>query len=160
AQNSLSAAQAHAQQADDQAAGQLSTARVQLQNAQAALAALQQGATPQQLQMDESQIQIDEVAVAAAQRALDAATLSAPSAGVVGQVNVTVGQSVSGGSGGASGAIGAASSSASSSSSTSTHAVVLLTPGAFQVTGAVSDAQVNLIADGQRALVTPAGTSR
>jgi macrolide-specific efflux system membrane fusion protein len=95
---------------------------------------------------------IAEVGVANAQRAVDQATLSAPIAGVVAEVNIGVGQAVSGG--GASSA-----SSSASSSSGSTHAIVVLTPGAFQVTGTVTDAQVNELAIGQRARILPAGST-
>src|SRR5205807_8655152 len=102
------------------------------------------GTTPQQIQMDQSQVQIAQVGVDNAQRALSQATLAAPVDGVVGQVNIAVAQSVSGsgasssassssGSGNATG-----STSSSSTSSSSSHAVVILTPGAFQVTGTVS----------------------
>jgi multidrug efflux pump subunit AcrA (membrane-fusion protein) len=152
--SSLQATQTKAQQSNDQAAGQVSTARVQLQNAQAALSVLEQGSTPEQIQMDQSQVQIDQVNVANAQRAVDQATLTAPAAGVAGQVNITVGQAVSG-----SGSSGSSANASSSSSSTTTHAVVILTPGAFEVTGTVSDAQINEVAIGQRARVVPAGST-
>ncbi|MFN2464971.1 MAG: efflux RND transporter periplasmic adaptor subunit [Candidatus Dormibacteria bacterium] len=141
------------QQSDNQAAGQVNSARVQLQNAQSALAVLQQGATPQQVQMDLGAIQVAQVNVDTAQRNLSQATLTAPTDGVVGQVNITVGQSVSGGA-------SAGGSSATSSSATTTHAVSLQTPGAFVVTGAISDAQVNQVVVGQAARVTPAGATQ
>ena len=48
------------------------------------------------------------------------------------QVNIKAGQSVTGGSAG-----------------TSAYAIVVYTPGAYQVTGTVSDSQVNLAALGQ-----------
>ncbi len=152
--DALAAAQAKAQQSNDQAQAQVNSAQVQLQNAQAALAALQQGSTPQQVQMDQSQVQIDQINVDNAQKALTQATLAAPVDGVIGAVNLTAGQSVSSGSGGGSG------SSSSSSSSSSTPQISVLTPGAFQVTGTVSDSQVNQIVVGERALVTPAGATQ
>jgi hypothetical protein len=37
--------------------------------------------------------------------------------------------------------------------------VIILTPGSFQVTGTISDSQVNQVAIGQPAVVTPAGTT-
>lgn len=150
AQNALTSAQAKAQQSLDQAQGQVNSAQVQLQNAQAALAALQQGTTSQQIQMDQSQVSIAQVNVDTAQRSLNQATLTAPVDGAVAQVNITTGQTVTSGN---------ASSSASSSSST-THAIVILTPGAFAVTGTVSDAQINQLAIGQRARVIAAGSSQ
>jgi multidrug efflux pump subunit AcrA (membrane-fusion protein) len=146
----VAAAQAKARQSNDQAQAQVNSAQVQLQNAQAALSALQQGTTTQQVQMDQSQVQIDQINVDNATKALSQATLVAPANGVVGVVNVTTGQTVSGSNGG---------SGSSSSSSSSTPQVSVLTPGAFQVTGTVSDTQVNQVAVGQRALVTPAGAT-
>lgn len=141
---------AQAQQSDDQAQSQVSSAQVQLTNAQDALAALEQGTTSQQIQMDQSQVQIDQISVNNAQTALNNGTMTAPAGGIVGVVNISVGQSVSGSSG----------SSSSSSSSSSSPQISVLTPGAFQVTGTVSDTQVNEIAVGQRALVTPAGATQ
>ncbi len=164
ARDGVSSAQAKAQQSDHQAQSQLSAAQVQLQNAQGSLTALQQGTTAQQVQIDQSQVQIDQINVDNAQRALGQATLTAPVAGVVGQVNITVGQiATSGGStstGSSSGSSGTGSSAGTSSAFSTTHAIVVLTPGAFQVVGAVSDAQVNQIAVGQLARVSVAGASQ
>jgi len=176
AQDGVGSAQARAQQSEHQAQSQLSAAQVQLQNAQASLTTLQQGTTSQQVQIDQSQVQIDQISVDNAQTALTQATLTAPVNGVVGQVNVSVGQIAPGGSssstssssgqGGASsassgqGGASSASSSGTSSSSSTTHSIVILTPGAFQVVGSVSDAQVNRIAAGQRARITVAGATQ
>jgi multidrug efflux pump subunit AcrA (membrane-fusion protein) len=147
----LAAAKAKAQQSNHQAQAQVNSAQVQLQNAQEALAALQQGTTSQQQQMDQSQVQIAQINVDSAQKALSQGTLTAPVDGVIGAVNITTGQSVSS---------GGSSSSSSTSSSSSSPQISVLTPGAFQVTGSVSDTQVNQIAVGQRALVTPAGSTQ
>ena len=92
----------------------------------------------------EAQIEIDQVNVNTAQHQLDGATLTAPIDGVVSQVNIKAGQTASGGG----------------TSSSATSAVVIYSPGAYQVTGTVSDAQVNLVAIGQTAEVTPAGSTR
>ena len=138
-----------AQQSHDQAQAAVNTAQVQLSNAQASLGALLQGSTPQQVQMDQASVSVAQVAVDNAQTALTDATLTSPIDGVVAQVNVSVGQSVSGGSGGS-----------SSSSASTPHAFVIIDPGAFQVTGSVSDASINEIAVGQKARVTPAGSSQ
>ncbi|HEY2703738.1 MAG TPA: biotin/lipoyl-binding protein [Candidatus Dormibacteraeota bacterium] len=148
--DALANAQAKARQSNDQAQAQVSSAQVQLQNAQQSLAALQQGTTPQQLQMDQSQVQIAQINVDNAQKALTQGTLTAPADGVIGVVNLTTGQTISNGGSG----------SSSSSSSSTTPQISVLTPGAFQVTGTVSDTQVNQIAVGQRALVTPAGATQ
>ncbi|HEV3122970.1 MAG TPA: biotin/lipoyl-binding protein [Candidatus Dormibacteraeota bacterium] len=152
--NALNGTRVKAQQSNDQAQGQVNTAQVNLQNAQSSLAALQQGTTSQQIQMDQSQVQIDQVAVDNASRSLAEATLTAPTSGVVGTVNITVGQSVTG-----NGSSSSASSSAASASSSTSHQVTLLTPGAFQVSGTVTDAQVNQVAVGQRARVVAAGSA-
>lgn len=154
AENALAATQVKAQQSFDQAQGQVNTAEVSLRNALAALAALQQGSTSQQIAMDQSQVTIAQVGVDTASRNLTLATLVAPVDGVVGALNLTIGQSVTG-TGGSS----ATSGTAASSTSSSTHQVVLLTPGAFEVTGTVTDSQINQIAVGQRARVTVAGST-
>ena len=137
-----------AQQSNDQAQAQVRSAQVSLQNAQAALAALRTGTSSQQIQMDQSQVDIDQVTVNNAQSALSAATLTAPADGVVAEVNMTAGQQFSG-----------SSSSAAASSSSASHAIVIITPGSFAVTGSVSDALVNQITSGQQATVVPAGAS-
>jgi multidrug efflux pump subunit AcrA (membrane-fusion protein) len=155
-QNTLAAALVKSQQSIDQAQEQINSAQVGLNNAQASLSALQQSVTPQQIQMDQAQVAVAQVNVDSAQRALDQASLTAPAAGTVGQVNITPGQSVSSAAGNGSGS----SSSSSSSSASTTHSIVILTPGAFAVTGTVSDAQVNQLAVGQRAQVTPAGSTQ
>jgi len=138
-----------AAQSNDQAQGQVNADRVQWQNAEASLAALKAGSTTaQQIEMDQSQVEIAQVGVTNAQAAVAATTLKAPSGGTVEEVNVTSGQAVpSGGTGGA------------SASGSSSHAIVIITPGAFEVTGSVSDALVNEIAVGQTAEVVAAGSS-
>jgi HlyD family secretion protein len=74
------------------------------------------------------------------QHQLDGATLTAPIPGIVSQVNVKAGQSVSAGG--------------------TTYAIVIFSPGSYNVTGTVSDSQVNLVAVGQGAEVTPAGSTQ
>lgn len=167
-QANLASAQSKAQQSDDQAMAQVNSARVSLQNAQASLSALEEGATPEQIQQDQAQVQIDQINVSSAQTSLAGATITAPVAGMVQAVNVIPGQQVSAGSSSGSGngssssgsgsSSSASSSSSSASSSSSSHAVVLVTPGSFEVSGSVSDAQVNVITVGQRAQVLPAGS--
>ncbi|MFN2462323.1 MAG: efflux RND transporter periplasmic adaptor subunit [Candidatus Dormibacteria bacterium] len=147
AQNALAATLVKNQQSYDQAMGQVNSARVALQNARAALAALQAGSTPQQLSIDESAVAVAQVALDTAQRNLGQATITAPVAGIVSAVNLVVGQNVSAGGG------------TSSAAAPATHAVSMLTPGAYQVTGSVSDSQVSQVATGQLARVIPAGTS-
>ena len=86
-----------------------------------------------------------------AQNAVNAAALKAPTSGVVEEVSVTTGQQISSaGTGGAS----------SGSSGAVTHAIVIIAPGVFEVTGSVSDALVNEIAIGQPAEVVAAGSTQ
>jgi multidrug efflux pump subunit AcrA (membrane-fusion protein) len=146
------AAEVKSTQANDQAQGQVNSDRVQWQNAKASLAALGSTSTTTaaQIAVAQSQVQIDEVNLSTAQAAVAAATLKAPTGGTVEDVNITDGQQIStGGTGGAS----------SGSSGTATHAIVIITPGVFEVTGSVSDALVNELAVGQAAQVVAAGSS-
>jgi len=170
AQNNYQAAQVKAQQSNDQARSQVNRDTVALQNAQASLAVLKQGTTSQQIQIDQSQVAVDQVNVDNAQRALNQTTLTAPNDGVVSAVNIAVniavGQTTSASGSAASGSSGASGSAASGSgaaasgsSSSSTHAISILTPSAYAVTGAVSDAQIGQIALGQTARITPAGAT-
>jgi multidrug efflux pump subunit AcrA (membrane-fusion protein) len=131
---------AKAQQSNDQAAASLASMQQQYSAAKSSLAALATGATWQTIQMDDAQIQIDQISANSLQRQLDNSTLTAPIAGIVAQVNVKTGQAVSG--------------------SSATNALVIFTPGAYAVTGTVSDSQVNLVAMGQAAQVTPAGSTQ
>ncbi len=145
AQNNYQAALVKQQQSNDQAQSQVNRDKVSLLNAQAALAVAQQGPTTQQVQIDQSQVSVDQVNVDSAQRALDNATLTAPGDGVVSAVNIVVGQ--------------ATASGTNAAASSTTHAISILTPGAYTVIGSVSDAQVGQIAVGQAARITPAGAT-
>ena len=142
---------AHNQQSDDQAAAQVSTSRVQLQNAEASLSALQSSVTPEQVAMDSAQVNSDQLVVNTDQQLLADATLTSPVAGEVAAVNVSVGQTV--------GSSGGGSTSSSSGSAAASSSFVIITPGAFEVVGNVSDAQIGQVAVGQPALVTPAGAT-
>jgi multidrug efflux pump subunit AcrA (membrane-fusion protein) len=145
-------AQVKGTQSDDQAQGQVNADRVQWGNAKASLTALENGSTSSttQVSTDQSQVEIDQVNVNNAQAAVNAATLKAPTGGLVEEVNVTNGEQIStGGTGGAS----------SSASGSVTHAIVIIAPGVFEVTGSVSDTLVNEIAIGQSAEVVAAGSS-
>ena len=71
---------------------------------------------------------------------LDGARLTSPIAGIISQVNIKAGQSVTGAG--------------------STYAIVVFAPGSYEVTGTVSDSQVNLVAVGQTAQITPAGSTQ
>jgi HlyD family secretion protein len=93
--------------------------------------------------MDNAQIQIDQINVDNLQRQVDSSTLTSPIAGIVSQVNVKAGQSSSTGTGAA-----------------ATSAFVIFAPGSYQLTGTVSDSQVNLVAVGQAVQITPAGSTQ
>jgi hypothetical protein len=84
--------------------------------------------------------------------------------GIVEQVNVAQGQAIGNGvtAIGGAGALGATSASqgptaASNGVANITHAVVLLTPTAYQVSGPVSDAQLQQVRISNRVRVIPAG---
>jgi multidrug efflux pump subunit AcrA (membrane-fusion protein) len=144
AKNNLAMTTAKAQQSNDQAAAALASMQQQYSAARSSLSSLQTSTTPQTIQMDDAQIQIDQINVNTLQHQLDSATLTAPIPGIVSQVNVKAGQSVTSGGG----------------ASSTTYAFVIFTPGSYSVTGTVSDSQVNLVALGQSAEVTPAGSTQ
>jgi multidrug efflux pump subunit AcrA (membrane-fusion protein) len=144
-QQALASQKVKAQQSNNQASSQLAVAKQQLSAANSSLAALLSGSTtPETVQIDQAQIQIDQVNVNTLKHQLAGARMTSPIAGVVAQVNIKEGQSVTTGSGG----------------SSSTYAIVVYTPGSYEVSGTVSDSQVNLVAVGQTAQITPAGSTQ
>jgi HlyD family secretion protein len=143
AKSALAAATVKSQQSNDQAAAQLASMQQQYSAARSSLASLQTSATSQTIQMDNAQIQIDQINVDNLQRQVDSSTLTSPIAGIVSQVNVKAGQSSSTGTG-----------------SAATNAFVIFAPGSYQLTGTVSDSQVNLVAVGQAVQITPAGSTQ
>jgi multidrug efflux pump subunit AcrA (membrane-fusion protein) len=140
AKNSLAMTTAKAQQSNNQAAASLASMQQQYAAAKSSLAALATGVTWQTVQMDDAQIQINQISMNTLQHQLDGTTLTAPIAGIVAQVNLKAGQAVS--------------------TTSATNAIVIFTPGAYAVTGTVSDSQVNMVALGQAADVTPAGSTQ
>ena len=140
AKSALAAANAKAQQSNDQAAAQVASMQQQYSAAKASLYALQTSTSPQTVEMDNAQIQIDQVNANSVQHQLDGATLTSPIPGIVSQVNIKAGQSVTSGG--------------------TTSAIVIFSPGSYDLTGTVSDSQVNLVAVGQSAQVTPAGSAQ
>jgi len=140
AQTALAAATAKAQQSNDQAAAQLASMQQQYSAAKSSLSAQQTSTTPQTIEMDDAQISIDQVNVNSVQHELDGATLTSPIPGVVSQVNIKAGQAVTAGG--------------------TTYAIVIFSPGSYDLTGTVSDSQVNLVAVGQSVQVTPAGSTQ
>ncbi|HEY4912919.1 MAG TPA: efflux RND transporter periplasmic adaptor subunit [Candidatus Dormibacteraeota bacterium] len=140
AKSALAAANAKAQQSNDQAAAQVASMQQQYSAAKASLYALQTSTSPQTVEMDNAQIQIDQVNANSVQHQLDGATLTSPISGIVSQVNIKAGQSVTSGG--------------------TTSSIVIFSPGSYDLTGTVSDSQVNLVAVGQSAQVTPAGSAQ
>jgi multidrug efflux pump subunit AcrA (membrane-fusion protein) len=139
-QQALTAVKIKAKQGNDQAAAQLASAKQQLTAARASLAATYASTTPQTVQIDAAQVQIAQVNVNTLKHQLAGAVIVSPIEGIVSQVNIQAGQSVTGAG--------------------TTYAIVIYTPGAYEVTGTVSDAQVNLVAAGQTVQVTPAGSTQ
>lgn len=136
----VTAATVKAQQSNDQAAASLASTQQQYSAAKSSLAAVQTSTSPQTIQMDDAQVEIDQVNVNSVQHQLDGATITSPIPGIVSQVNVKAGQGFSSGG--------------------STYAVIVFSPTSYDVTGTVSDSQINLIAVGQQAEVTPAGATQ
>ncbi|HVC75959.1 MAG TPA: HlyD family efflux transporter periplasmic adaptor subunit [Candidatus Micrarchaeaceae archaeon] len=139
-QETLAAVKVKAQQSNDQAAAQLASAKQQLAAAKSSLSATLSSTTPQTIQIDAAQVQIAQVNVNTAKHQLAGAVLISPIDGIVSQVNIQAGQTATGGG--------------------TTYAIVVYSPGAYQLTGTVSDAQVNLVAAGETVQVTPAGSTQ
>jgi len=155
AQSTLQTDTVRAQQSNDLAKAKIASDQTALANALALLAAGNNAANQAQtIAQDQASVAQAQLSVTNDQKSVDAATLTAPMSGQVAAVNITTGSTVSVGGSGASGSSAAASNAASS------NAFVLLTPGHFQVTGSVSDSQVNQVATGQHAVVTPAGATQ
>ena len=142
ANSALAASKARAQQSNDQAASSLASTQQQYAATRSSLAALESSTSPQTIQMDDAQIQIDQVAADSLQGQVDGATLTAPIPGIVSQVNVKAGQTALAGG------------------SSTSSAIVIFSPGSYDLTGTVSDSQVNLVAVGQTAEITPAGSTQ
>jgi macrolide-specific efflux system membrane fusion protein len=140
------------QQKNDQALAKVSADQTTLNNA-----LLASGSTASQqatIAQDTASVTQAEQLVTNDTTAVTNTSLTAPAGGTIAAINVTVGNSV----GTASTGTGSASSAAASASSTAAN-FIILTPGSFQVTGTISDSQVNQVAIGQHAVVTAAGTT-
>ena len=140
------------QQKNDQALAKVSADQTTLNNA-----LLASGSTASQqatIAADTASVTQAEQLVTNDTTAVTNTSLTAPAGGTIAAINVTVGNSA----GTASTGTGSASSAAASASSTAAN-FIILTPGSFQVTGTISDSQVNQVAIGQHAVVTAAGTT-
>jgi len=85
------------QQSNDQAAAQLASAKQQLAAARSSLAATLASTTPQTIQIDAAQVQIEQVNVNTLKHQVAGAVIASPIDGIVSQVNIKAGQSVTGG---------------------------------------------------------------
>lgn len=114
-------------------------------------------ATATQIAADNAALAAAQNQLTAAQTALSGATLTAPIAGIVASVNLTVGQSVSGSSSGS----GAASSggSTSGSSSSSSAQIQVISANTWIVNSTVDATSVGLIKAGDQAQLAITGAS-
>jgi len=140
ARNALQQAQAKGQQSNDQGAAQLAASRFARASAEQALASFPQDALLLQLQQDQDQVNAARSVLAVAQHNASKGSIVAPVAGVVDHVNVVAGQS------------------AGPPAVTTTHAIVLETPDAFQLTAPVRDSVITRVVRGAIVQVTPAGS--
>jgi multidrug efflux pump subunit AcrA (membrane-fusion protein) len=148
------------------AADQVITAQEQLNNDQLALNdaenaqnALLAPTNTNQLDIDNSTVQADQSQVQAAQYNLTQAELIAPFNGVVGQVNISVGQQATPNAGG-SGASAANSNPNASGTGGVVGAIMLIDPSTFQSVASVSDAEISQIKIGNKVLILPSGFSK
>src|SRR5450631_3943240 len=146
AQQALPTDTVRAQQSADQASAKVASDRTALSNAESTTASASQASAVAQ---DNAGLAQAQQAVTTAQDAVAEATLTAPTAGEVAQVNLSVGSTTSGSS----------SSGAAASASASASQFILLTPGSFEVTSTVSDSVVSEVTVGQNAVVTAAGST-
>ena len=125
---------------------QLATAQSQIPSTQAKnTQAVQQSQSA--ISADEAQVANDQATLATDQASLAQAEIVAPISGVVDQINITVGLS------------GSAGTSASASSTGPTGAIILSSPGGYEVQGSVSDAQISQVQLGEQATIVPAGAT-
>lgn len=135
------------------------------------------GASAAQLTADQQSLTVAQNSLTDSQTALAGATMTAPFAGTIASVNLTVGEQVSGsgssssgsgstssggsgasgGGGGGSSAITAAASSTSTSSSSAQ--IVLIDPVHFTIAATVDDTAINSVKTGLQVNITPNGST-
>jgi multidrug efflux pump subunit AcrA (membrane-fusion protein) len=147
AQQALPTDTVRAQQSADQASAKVASDRTALSNAETTTASASQASAVAQ---DNAGLAQAQQAVTTAQDAVSEAALTAPTAGEVAQVNLSVGSTTSGSS---------SSAAAAASASASAAQFIVLTPGSFEVTSTVSDSVISEVAVGQNAVVTAAGST-
>jgi len=148
AQQALPTDTVRAQQSADQASAKVASDRTALSNAESTTAGASQASAVAQ---DNAGLAQAQQAVTTAQDAVSEAALTAPTAGEVAQVNLSVGSTTTGSSSSAAAAAASASASAAQ--------FIVLTPGSFAVTSTVSDSVISEVAVGQNAVVTAAGST-
>ncbi|HEX3604322.1 MAG TPA: hypothetical protein VH134_00235, partial [Candidatus Dormibacteraeota bacterium] len=159
--NGIAQAQTNADKSNHAAKGQLDEALTSLQNTLAEYSALTNGQIPQTVAQDAAQVTADQTQVRTNQDNVAGTQLIAPVDGTVQQVNVANGQAI-GSAASSAGALAASSASGQPTATNNaqgnlTHAIVLTTPQAYQVSGPVSDAQLPLVHVGNQVNVLPAG---
>jgi macrolide-specific efflux system membrane fusion protein len=155
-QHAIGRAQITAQQSNDQAQSLADAASVQLRTSQAVLHDLQGVTVPQTVVTDEGALQAAQQQVMDAQHNLDGASLVAPIAGVVSEINIAPGEGINQSGGNASNA----TNTAGPGPAIVNHAIVLSTPGAFEVEATVSDPRLGRVRVGQPVQVRPTGSSQ
>ena len=142
------------------AEAQLTAARAQLQTVRDA-----DSATSAQVAAARAQVASAQASADSARTRLSDAVLASPLAGVVAEVNLKVGDQVSGASASVSGLSGSGSNPLSgltglTSGSSSTGAqIVVVVPDAWQLNATIGTADLPSLKVGQAAVVTPTGTS-
>ncbi|HMK62405.1 MAG TPA: biotin/lipoyl-binding protein [Acidimicrobiales bacterium] len=130
------------------------------------------GAPSQELTADQAAVTAAQSAVTSAQDSLDDATLTAPLAGEVAEVNLAIGQQVSATGGGNTsdntgntgsssssfGASGASSSSSGSGGSSSSSQIVIVDTSSWLVDASVDDSSIGEIQQGDQANIVPEGS--
>lgn len=147
---------------------ELDSARATLESEESKLSSdTSSGAPSQELSADQAAVTAAESSVTSAQDDLDDATLTAPIAGEVAEVNLAVGQQVSASGGGASSSsdftgLGDASSTASDDSGTgssgSSDEIVIVNTGSWLVDASVDDSSIGEIQQGDQADIVPEGS--
>jgi multidrug efflux pump subunit AcrA (membrane-fusion protein) len=146
----------------------LAQAQATLATAQAKVAAdnADSSTTSTQLAADTAAATSAQGQVTSAQQAMSAATLTSPIAGVVAEVNLTVGQQLGGSSSGSGGGTGGAGSGAggsgsggsNSSSSSSTDQFLVIGTTSWVVNATVDSTGVGLIGNGDQAQIVPSSS--
>jgi macrolide-specific efflux system membrane fusion protein len=116
------------------------------------------GASAAQVNADNAALTSANAQLAVAQQNLSKATLTAPFAGTVAAVNLTVGQQVSGGSAGTGGS-GASSVASALTTPASSAQVVVISTGSYVVNASVDDTEVGQVKPGEQAVIVPNGAT-